>query len=81
MEITTTVKLFTGLINATKMIIDGFEKRPNGRKRKMSIKQRADILNSKMSVPELAKKYGVLPQIIYHIFRDRNKPNKNFMER
>lgn len=50
-----------------------------GRKRKLSTIQRDSILKSKMPVKMLALEYSVNIDVIYHIFRDRNKPNINFI--
>lgn len=52
-----------------------------GRKRKLSMQQRISILNSRLTVKQLAAEYSVNLNIIYHIFRDRNKPNKNFIDK
>lgn len=52
-----------------------------GRKRSLSISQRDNILKSHLTVKQLAEFHKVSLDVIYHVFRDKNKPNKNFIER
>lgn len=51
-----------------------------GRKRKLSLQQRNSILRSRLTVKELAEAHQVHINVIYHIFRDKNKLNKNFID-
>lgn len=50
-----------------------------GRKRKINLTGKADVLQSQLPVIDLAQKYNVSRDTIYKLIRDRHKPNLNFI--
>lgn len=50
-----------------------------GRKRKITLAGRAQILQSNSTVKELSTEYNVSLDTIYKLIRDRHKPNLNFV--